>query len=156
MVESNIYKTNMKTTTLLIFAAGILSASAAQAKVRLPHIVGDGMVLQQQSGAHLWGWDKPGKTVKVTTSWNKDVYTAQAGRDGKWLVEVKTPKASLTPLSVTFDDGEKTTIKNLLSGEVWVCAGQSNMEMPVGGFYNCPVKDYNNVVAEAAQNKGIL
>ena len=155
MVESNIYKTNMKTTTLLIFAAGLLSASAAQAKVRLPHIVGDGMVLQQQSGAHLWGWDKPGKTVKVTTSWNKDVYTAQAGRDGKWLVEVKTPKASLTPLSVTFDDGEKTTIKNLLSGEVWVCAGQSNMEMPVGGFYNCPVKDYNNVVAEAAQNKGI-
>ena len=67
MVESNIYKTNMKTTTLLIFAAGLLSASAAQAKVRLPHIVGDGMVLQQQSGAHLWGWDKPGKTVKVTT-----------------------------------------------------------------------------------------
>ena len=145
----------MTTKQFFVSLAALALPLVSQAKVRLPHLVSDGMVLQQQSEARLWGWDQPGKTVRVSVSWSNDVYTARADRDGKWLVKVKTPKASYTPLSVTFDDGEKTTIKNLLSGEVWVCAGQSNMEMPVGGFYNCPVKDYNNVVAEAAQNKGI-
>jgi len=126
-----------------------------QAKVRLPHLVSDGMVLQQQSEARLWGWDQPGKTVRVSVSWSSDVYTVRTARDGKWQVKVKTPKAGYTPLSVTFDDGEKTTINGLLSGEVWVCAGQSNMEFPVRGFGNCPLKDYNEVVSTASDVRGI-
>ena len=126
-----------------------------QAKVRLPHLVSDGMVLQQQSEARLWGWDQPGKTVRVSVSWSTDVYTVRTARDGKWQVKVKTPKAGYTPLSVTFDDGEKTTINGLLSGEVWVCAGQSNMEFPVRGFGNCPLKDYNEVVTTASDVRGI-
>lgn len=126
-----------------------------QAKVRLPHLVSDGMVLQQQSEARLWGWDQPGKTVRVSVSWSSDVYTVRTARDGKWQVKVKTPKAGYTPLSVTFDDGEKTTINGLLSGEVWVCAGQSNMEFPVRGFGNCPLKDYNEVVTTASDVRGI-
>jgi sialate O-acetylesterase len=68
---------------------------------------------------------------------------------------VKTPKASYTPLSITFNDGDKTTINNVLSGEVWVCAGQSNMEMPVKGFGNCPVEGYNKAVMNANEYKGI-
>ena len=126
-----------------------------QAKVRLPHLIGDNMVIQQQSDVRLWGWDKPGTTVKVTTSWNSDVVSAKTGNDGRWMVKVQSPKASYEPLSVTFDDGEKTTIKDILAGEVWVCAGQSNMEMPVKGFWQCPVKDYNQWVIESAQHKGV-
>ena len=126
-----------------------------QAKVRLPHLIGDNMVIQQQTDVRLWGWDKPGTTVKVTTSWNSDVVTAKTGKDGRWMVKVQSPKASYEPLSVTFDDGEKTTIKDVLAGEVWVCAGQSNMEMPVKGFWQCPVKDYNQWVIESAQHKGV-
>ena len=128
----------------------------AQAKVKLPHIICDNMVLQQQTEARLWGWAKAGKTVKVTTSWNNQTATAKADKDGRWLVKVATPKASYEPLEITFDDGDgQVSIKNVVAGEVWICAGQSNMEMPVKGFWMCPVKDYNNVVIDAKNHKGV-
>ena len=145
----------MTTKQLFVSLAALALPLMGQAKVRLPHLVSDGMVLQQQSEARLWGWDQPGKTVRVSVSWSSDVYSVRVGRDGKWLLKVKTPKASYTPLSVTFDDGEKTTIKGLLSGEVWVCAGQSNMEFPVQGFGNCPLKDYNEVVTTTSEVRGV-
>ena len=138
----------MEKRTFLLAAAALL-AVCSHAKVRLPHLIGDNMVLQQNTEARLWGWAAPGKTVSVTVSWNAKTYTARASKEGKWLVKVDTPKASYTPLSVTFDDGEPLTIHGVLSGEVWVCAGQSNMEMPVRGFGNCPVEGYNDAVLEA-------
>ena len=138
-----------------LFMALIALGIGAQAKVRLPHLISDNMVLQQQTDARLWGWAEPGKTVKVTTSWSDQVATAKADKNGEWLVKVKTPKASYEPLSITFDDGEQLTVNNVLSGEVWVCAGQSNMEMPVKGFWMCPVKDYNQVVIDAANHTGV-
>ena len=134
--------------------AAVLTLSA-QARVRLPHLIGDNMVLQQQSEARLWGWAKPGSTVKVTTSW-QGTATAKAGSDGKWLARVTTGQASDTPQTVTFDDGDGTVaIRNVLIGEVWVCAGQSNMEMPVRGFWGCPVEDYNQTVIDA-RNHGAV
>ena len=136
-------------------AAFALITLGAQAKVKLPHILGDNMVIQQNSEANLWGWDKPGTVVKVTTSWSSQKYSVKTGKDGKWAVKVLTPKASYTPLSITFDDGDQTTLNNILAGEVWVCAGQSNMEMPVKGFGNCPVKGYNKAVVRANQYKGV-
>ena len=139
---------------LTILALATLTVSV-QAKVRLPHIICDNMVLQQQTDARLWGWAAPGKTVKVTTSWSDQTVTAKAGKDGKWLVKVQTPKASYEPLSITFDDGEPLTINNVVAGEVWVCAGQSNMEMPVKGFWMCPVNNYNQVVIDAANHQGV-
>ena len=75
---------------LMVLAALTISA---QAKVRLPHIIGDNMILQQQTDARLWGWAQPGKTVKVSTSWSDQVVSAKVGKDGKWLVKVHTPKA---------------------------------------------------------------
>ena len=57
--------------TIAIVALAVM-ALGAQAKVRLPHLIGDNMVLQQQTDARLWGWAKPGQTVKVTTSWSKE------------------------------------------------------------------------------------
>lgn len=140
---------------LLTLAALALTFTGVQAKVRLPHILGDNMILQQNTEANLWGWDKPGVQVSVTTSWSSEKYSTKTSKDGKWSVKIQTPKASYTPLSITFDDGEKATLSNILAGEVWVCAGQSNMEMPVKGFGNCPVKDYNKVVVEANNYKGI-
>ena len=127
----------------------------SQAKVRLPHIICDNMVLQQQADVRLWGWAQPGKTVNVSTSWNNEIVSTKADKNGKWLVKVKTPKASYDPLSITFDDGETLTISNVVAGEVWVCAGQSNMEMPVKGFGMCPVKDYNHWVIESARHTGV-
>lgn len=139
----------MKKLFLMAIGASFF-AMRSQAEVRLPHLISDGMVIQQNSEVRLWGWDDAGTTVTVTTSWSDDTYSATTGDDGKWSVRVSSPAASFDPLSITFDDGDKTTIKNILSGEVWVCAGQSNMEMPVKGFGNCPVKDYNLEIMNAA------
>lgn len=131
-------------------------ATSAGARVRLPHLLGDGMIVQQQTDVRLWGWDKPGTTVKATTSWSDQTATAKTDKNGKWILTVRTPKAGYTPLSITFDDGDgTTTLKDVLAGEVWVCAGQSNMEMPLRGFDNCPVEGYNNEVVSASQYKGI-
>ena len=140
----------------LFLALMALAALSAQAKVRLSHLVGDNMVLQQQTEARLWGWAKPGAQVKVTTSWSSDVTTVKAAKDGAWIAKVRTPKASYEPLTLTFDDGDgQLTIRNVLSGEVWVCAGQSNMEMPVKGFWGCPVEGYNQAVVDARNHKAV-
>lgn len=140
---------------LMTLAALFLFSLGTTAKVKLPHILSDNMIIQQNTEVQFWGWDKPGANVKVSTSWTADKYTTKTDKDGKWFIKVKTPTASYTPLSITFNDGEETTINNILAGEVWVCAGQSNMEMPVRGFGNCPVEGYNQAVLEANQYKGI-
>ncbi len=140
---------------ILMFALSALLYSGSYAKVKLPHLISDNMIIQSDTQARLWGWDKPGKTVNVKVSWSSARYTAKTGSDGKWEVKVKTPQAGYTPLSITFDDGDKTVINNVLAGEVWVCGGQSNMEMPVRGFGQCPLENYNEVVLDAKDSKGV-
>ena len=136
---------------LLLLAVLVVTTIGLQAKVRLPHLVSDNMIIQQQTDVRLWGWAKPGKTVTVTTSWSDQRVETKADKQGRWLLTVKSPKASYEPLSITFDDGDgQVTIQNVLAGEVWVCAGQSNMEMPVKGFGNCPVLNYNQEIIHAA------
>ena len=142
----------MKKFLLTAFVA--VAMASAQAKVTLPYVMGNNMILQQQTEARLWG-KTTAKEVKVTTSWDNEVYTAKASKNGDFIVKVKTPKASYTPLSITFDDGDRLTLSNILAGEVWVCAGQSNMEMPVKGFGNCPVEGYNDAVVTANEYKGV-
>ena len=141
---------------ILIFAAAALAAISVQAKVRLPHVLSDGMIIQQNTEAHLWGWAKAKSDVTVAVSWTTDKFHTTADKNGRFLVSVKTPAASFTPLTITIDDGdEAATILDVLAGDVWICAGQSNMEMPVKGFGNCPVEGYNNVVADAVNNRGL-
>jgi len=141
---------------ILTMTALAMMALSAQAKVRLPHLIGDNMVLQQQSEARLWGWARPGSTVTVTPSWSTTPATAVADKEGCWMVKVKTPKAGMQPLQLTFDDGDGAVkVSNVVAGEVWVCAGQSNMEMPVKGFGNCPVENHNQVVLDADLSRGV-
>ena len=144
---------NKKMLSLVLMTA---IAIGTQAKVKLPHLVSDNMVIQQQSDVRLWGWAKPGNMVVATTSWSQERSETKADKEGRWLLTVKSPKASYKPLSITFDDGDgKVTIQNVLAGEVWVCAGQSNMEMPVKGFWGCPVEDYNQFVIDATHHAGV-
>lgn len=134
---------------LVVLMTTVISVNA---KVRLPHLVSDNMIIQQQTDVRLWGWAKPGRTVVATTSWSNQRAETKADKQGRWLLTVRSPKASYEPLSITFDDGDgKLIINNVLAGEVWVCAGQSNMEMPVKGFGNCPVKDYNKEIITASR-----
>ena len=126
----------MRKTLLMFF---ILCSMAAQAKVVLPAMFADGMVLQRESKANLWGTARKGAAVKITTSWNGKTYTASADNSGKWRQAVSTPAAG-GPYNITLSDGEKTQISDILIGEVWICSGQSNMEMTMKGFKAQPVE----------------
>ncbi|MGY4384500.1 sialate O-acetylesterase [Pedobacter sp. UYP24] len=116
-----------------LLLASVFFAGSLQAKVTLPSIFSDNMVFQQKSAARIWGSTDAGKTVKVTASWSKAAVSAVAGTDGKFMVTIPTP-AYGGPYTVTISDGDVTTLNNILLGEVWVCSGQSNMEMSVAGW----------------------
>jgi sialate O-acetylesterase len=118
-------------------------------EVKLPAIFGDNMVLQQKTDAAIWGKAVNGSTVKVITSWNNKMYTVKAGNDGSWKVKVTTPSAG-GPYEISISDGKTLKLKNVLIGEVWVCSGQSNMEMPVRGYFNQPVTGSNDAIVTSS------
>lgn len=126
-----------------------------EAKVILPNILSDNMVLQQNSNVKLWGKTEANKEVKITPSWDKKTYTVKANSDGKWLAEIKTPQASYNPYSIIFSDEEVTELNNILIGEVWFASGQSNMEMPLNGFWNSPIEGSNESIATSKKWSGI-
>lgn len=109
-----------------------------QAKVELPPIFADNMVLQQQADACLWGKAKPKSKVTITTTWSKAKTIVTADSDGKWFARVATPVAG-GPYKISFSDGETVTLNNILIGEVWICSGQSNMEIPMKGYQGQPI-----------------
>lgn len=137
------------TNLIAIFILLAITSSGLLAEVKLPAIFADNMVLQQQTDAAIWGKTAVGSTVKVTTSWNKKSYTARADKDGNWKLKVSTPVAG-GPYNVTISDGKTLTLKNVLIGEVWVCSGQSNMEMPMKGYINQPVTGSNELIATSS------
>ena len=122
------------------------------AQVHLPEIFSDNMVLQQESKVKIWGTGTPQTTISVTGSWNNETVQAKVGANGKWIVELQTIKASYTPyyIDVKDDAGISIRISNVLLGEVWLCSGQSNMEMPVRGWLpDCPI-DYADQIAQSS------
>ena len=123
----------MQTRKLLVAAALLSMTASVQAKVKLLPIFSDNMVLQQQTAAPLWGEAKAGKTVKIVTSWDKKTYTTRAGADGKWRIDVQTPVAG-GPYEVSISDGKPVVLHDVMIGEVWLCTGQSNMQMPMEGW----------------------
>ena len=134
---------------LFIAALLLLGSLASEAKVTFPGVVGDHMVLQRNTEVTLWGWTDGKKPVVVTPSWSKTKYKASPDDNGRWEVKVRTADAG-GPYTITFNDGEKTVLQDILLGEVWICAGQSNMEMPVCGFMYQPVEHAAETIVYAA------
>lgn len=134
---------------ILSLAVMTMAALHASAKVHMCPLFTDNMVLQQRTEAPVWGTADPGSTVTVKTSWNKSVYTAEVGSDGRWMVKVSTPKAG-GPYTMTIAESGSNPliISNVLIGEVWLCSGQSNMEQPVSGSW-CPVRNHEQEVKDA-------
>ncbi|WP_455585579.1 sialate O-acetylesterase [Bacteroides sp.] len=126
-----------------------LCGTFAEAKVKLPAFFSDGMVMQQQSDANLWGTATPGRTVTLTTGWDQKQYRTTADSRGNWKMSVVTPQAG-GPYTLTFSDGEPTVLNNILIGELWICSGQSNMEMPMKGYKNQPVEGANMDILRSA------
>ena len=121
-------------------------ASPVWAKVILPSVITDNMVLQQKTNAALWGKADAGKKIIITTGWNSQKYTAVADANGDWKVKVSTPSFG-GPYMITLNDGDEVKLNNVLIGEVWVCSGQSNMEMPLAGWGK--IFNYEEEIAQA-------
>ena len=105
--------------------------STVRADVKLPAQFGDHMVLQQKKSVPVWGWAEPGETVEVKGDWKDKSVSTKADAEGKWQVKIRTPKAG-GPYTLTVTGNNEIVISDVLVGEVWICSGQSNMEMGVG------------------------
>ena len=118
--------------------------STIHAKVTLSPLFSDNMVLQQQADAPIWGTATPGSSVTISCSWTADIVTALADAEGQWRATLHTPEAGGPYTIILREEGRakksKSTLysslqlNNVMTGEVWLCSGQSNMEYPVKGW----------------------
>ncbi|MBC9798587.1 sialate O-acetylesterase [Sinomicrobium weinanense] len=131
---------------LILLFLGISAATDAQTKVS--SLFSDHMVLQQNSEVALWGTDKPGTKIEADAGWGGKS-TVVTDKHGKWKLSLKTEKAG-GPYTVEIRGTEKILLEDVLLGEVWLCSGQSNMEMPIKGFRGQPVNGSNDLVLNSS------
>jgi len=105
----------------------------ARAKVILPKIFSDNMVLQRNGLIPIWGWADANEKIEVR--FNNQVKSVKAGKNGKWLIRLDAENAG-GPYDMTIKGKNTVQIRNILVGEVWLCSGQSNMEWTVGQSMN--------------------
>ncbi len=131
---------------LLVFAAR--SRAAEGRFVRMPAVLSNNMVLQQKSNVPFWGKALPGDSVAVKASWGSAADTVVKS-DSSWEVHVRTTEAG-GPFRVTIVVGDSTIIyRNVMLGEVWLCSGQSNMQIPLRGWP--PTYPLNNAAKEVRE-----
>lgn len=113
----------------IVFCVLLLSfVPNLSAKITLPHIFSDSMVLQRNEKVLLWGWGNTGEEITIITSWDNKEYVTKTKITAKWEIEVETPKAG-GPFIINFKGSEnEIKLENILIGEVWLCSGQSNMQ----------------------------
>jgi sialate O-acetylesterase len=131
----------MKKTLLVI---GLLLTLHCNGSISLPKIFGSNMVLQRNKLIPVWGWADPNE--KVSVRFNKQIKTIVADKNGKWIVKLDMEKAG-GPFELIIKGKNTIKFSNVLVGEVWVCSGQSNMEMPIAGWGK--IDNYEKEIAEA-------
>jgi sialate O-acetylesterase len=141
----------MKISHKTLFFLSLFISGLVNAQVKLPAIISNNMILQQNSKVALWGWASPGEKISITNSWNGKSTSVVADASGKWLTYIATTKAG-GPYQLTFKASNTVTVDNILLGEVWLSSGQSNMEFFVGKTNNpsyTGVVNYDEVVKDA-------
>ena len=116
---------------LFIFLLLICSNMIVNAQTNVASFFSDGMILQQQKSINIWGIDSAGTKILVVSSWGETSQTTTS-TNGKWKLQLKTPNAG-GPHTITIKGSSKVIIDDVLIGEVWVCSGQSNMQIPLKG-----------------------
>ncbi len=133
----------------LFIAALALATQFAVAKVTLPTLLADNAILQQKCDVIMWG-RSTGSEVIITPSWDSQSYTTAVDKSGRWECTVSTPATVKgESYTITFDDGQATTISNILLGEVWLCTGQSNMNVSMKGNESQPVEGSADMILSA-------
>jgi sialate O-acetylesterase len=146
----------MRRAWLVVIGCLVLVGSVV-ADVKLPSLFADGMVIQRETKAPVWGWADPGEKVQISTSWGAKARVT-TGDDGRWSVKLKTPKAG-GPFTITVTGNNSLTVNDVLAGEVWFCSGQSNMDFPLKAIAKDareekyrPVSDYVRNEVETASD----
>jgi sialate O-acetylesterase len=116
----------MKTKLLIATVLVLFSGSLGRANVVLPDVIGEAMVLQRDRPAPIWGQADAGEVVTVRFA--GQLKKTVAGPDGKWLLRLDSLRANATPAMMTISGKNTIELKNILVGEVWLVAGQSNMQ----------------------------
>ncbi len=127
-----------KMTRIIIAGWFILSVlqfqTPAFGAIKLPALIGNNMVLQQNAAINVWGWADAGEKVSVKASWLSEATSVTTTIDGKWKTIINTPAAG-GPYTMTISGRDYSiNIENILIGEVWVCSGQSNMDFTLRGI----------------------
>jgi len=128
----------MKSRVLFFFLALVIISLSGFAQVRLPAVISDGMVLQRNTDAKIWGWADPGEKVIVRAGWTIEKAETRADKNGEWSVLVPTTNAG-GPYNLYIYGSNDIVVKDIFLGDVWICSGQSNMEYKInwmGGWSN--------------------
>lgn len=143
----------MKQVIRLLFLLFIFS-SHAYPKLWMPAIFNNQMVLQQNTEVKLWGKGEKGQPVEVKSSWLGKTYKVIPDDSGCWSLEIKTLQANNIPYQLQIKQGkERLVFDNILFGEVWLCTGQSNMEMKLKGYYGQPITGGREAIANGTNNR---
>lgn len=124
----------MKQRTTILALSLVLIPLSAFADIKPARLFTDHMVIQRDTKAPVWGSAEAGEAVSVTGSWGASAQ-ATANDSGKWRVDLQTPPAG-GPHTITLEGKNKIVLQDVLSGDVWLCSGQSNMEWPVSKAQN--------------------
>ena len=116
---------------LFILLLLICSNKIINAQTKVASFFSDGMILQQQKSINIWGIDSAGTKIHVVSSWGETSQTTTS-TNGKWKLQLSTPVAG-GPHSITIKGSSTIIINDVLIGEVWICSGQSNMQLPLKG-----------------------
>lgn len=131
---------------IILIALSLLVVITTEAKVELPNVFSDNMVLQQKSKVKIWGTSSGSDEIRVQGTWSTKKYVAKVQEDGSWWVSIQTPSFG-GPYELIIDGDERLILANILIGEVWLCSGQSNMEMPLAGWGN--INNYQDEIPAA-------
>ncbi len=114
----------LKVSRLLLFFFLLQATEKAGAQIKLPCLLRDSMVLQRNAKINIWGWAAPNE--KLTIHFNKKKFKTVANANGNWQMQLPPMQAG-GPYSMAISASNKIVLKEILIGDVWVCAGQSNM-----------------------------
>ncbi len=141
----------MKKYSITLVFVLFITTLTTLAQTWLPSFFSDKMVLQQNEKVSIWGKDNPGTNIRISASWG-EASEAISDEDGRWKMKIATPGAG-GPYSLTIQGSELVVLDDVMTGEVWLCSGQSNMEMPVIGYGNQPITGSNEAILHSSNDK---
>jgi sialate O-acetylesterase len=131
----------------IVIIITLLFTVCVNSQIKLPRLISDGMILQRDEKVKIWGWALPNEKIELEFSNKK--YKTVTTQDGKWMIVLPAQKSG-GPYEMTFKASNTIVVKNILFGDVWVCSGQSNMELPMNRL-----KDKYKDVISVANNSNI-